>query len=444
MANTAIGAYMANAVSLITKYSTDGFDAVYKAEAASSKLDTTPGFFQFTGTKTVKIAKIAFGGLSSYHRNNIGDNRVSGTTPWGYQASNAGLTWEEFTISQDRAAYYPVEEFDNEESGDIILGNATKEINRTVVVPEVDSFCFSKVASLAGTVVDGALEVSTNTANGYKCLIALRPLNRAFLALENLEVPAQNQIVFMSPNYNNALSEDVTELARWIKAEDFSKDLSFQVAKYNGREIVIVPPARFRTGFVGNEGGYGWSGTSKAIDFIVMAKDAAVHIVKYNKVKILSGEVALAATGLDGYAIYVRVYHDVFVADNKRAAIYVHTGGFGSEADYTAADAAAITYALSVTTSAGLNRAGVVQSFNLVPGDRLVTLVNVATADTLTVGSIVKGIKLNTNGSDAVTVTKADDSTVAGTVVSIGDTLAASKVYAFWGNTLVAIATIAA
>lgn len=443
MANTAMGAYMANAVSLITKYSTDGFDAVYKAEAASSKLDTTPGFFQFTGTKTVKIAKIAFGGLSDYHRNNIGDVRVSGTTPWGYQPSNAGLTWEEFTISQDRAAYYPIEEFDNEESGDIVLGNATKEINRTVLVPEVDSYCFSKIASLAGTVVDEALTESSNTTTGYKCLIALKPLNRAFLALENQEVPAQNQIVFMSPNYNNALREDTTELTRWLQPGDFSKDLSFQVGHYEGREIVLVPPARFRTGYVGNQGGYGWASGSKAIDFIVMAKDAAVHIVKYNKVKILSGEVALAATGLDGYAIYVRIYHDVFVADNKRVAIYLHTGAFKDQTDYTAADAAAVTYALAVTTEAGLNKAGTIKSAILTPGDRFVTLVDMPTATTLAVGNVVKSITLVTDGAKNVTVTSATGDAVAGTVVQVGDAVAASKVYAFWGNTVIAIATIA-
>lgn len=440
MANTAMGAYMANAVSLITKYSTDGFDAVYKAEAASSKLDTTPGFFQFTGTKTVKIAKIAFGGLSDYHRNNIGDNRISGTTPWGYQPSNAGLTWEEFTISQDRAAYYPIEEFDNEESGDIVLGNATKEINRTVLVPEVDSFCFSKIASYAGTVVDEAL--ATFTKDGYTGLIALRPLNRAFLALENAEVPAQDQIVFMSPNYNNALREDTTELTRWLTPSDFSKDLSFQVGKYEGREIVLVPPARFRTGYVGNQGGYGWNGTSKAIDFIVMAKNAAVHIVKYNKVKILSGEVALAATGLDGYAIYVRIYHDVFVADNKRIAIYLHTGGLVGQADYAAADSKAVTYALSITTDAGAGAAGTIKSAILTPGDKFVTLVDVPTATAYTVGTIVKSIALVSDGAKTVTITPATGDAITGTVVQVGDTVAASKVYAFWGNTLVAIAAI--
>lgn len=443
MANTAMGAYMANAVSLITKYSTDGFDAVYKAEAASSKLDTTPGFFQFTGTKTVKIAKIAFGGLSDYHRNNIGDVRVAGTTPWGYQPSNAGLTWEEFTISQDRAAYYPIEEFDNEESGDIVLGNATREINRTILVPEVDSYCFSKIASLAGTVVDEVLTESSNTTTGYKCLIALKPLNRAFLALENQEVPAQNQIVFMSPNYNNALREDTTELTRWLQPGDFSKDLSFQVGHYEGREIVLVPPARFRTGYVGNQGGYGWKSDSKAIDFIVMAKDAAVHIVKYNKVKILSGEVALAATGLDGYAIYVRIYHDVFVADNKRVAIYVHTGGLVGKEDYDAADSKAVTYALAVTTDAGLNKAGTIQSAILTPGDRFVTLVDMPTATTLAVGDVVKSIALVTNGAKSVSVTPATGDAVTGTVVQVGDVVAASKVYAFWGNTVIAIATIA-
>ena len=47
-----------------------------------------------------------------------------------------------------------------------------------------------------------------------------------------------------------------------------------------------------------------------------------MHIVKYNKVKVLSGDVVLAGSNYDGYALYARVYHDVFVPDNKRIALY--------------------------------------------------------------------------------------------------------------------------
>ena len=61
---------------------------------------------------------------------------------------------------------------------------------------------------------------------------------------------------------------------------------------------------------------------------MVLATDAVLHVVKYNKVKIISGDMNLAGANFDGYSIFARIYHDVFVTDNKRFALYTHVGGF--------------------------------------------------------------------------------------------------------------------
>ena len=85
--------------------------------------------------KTVKIAKFQAGGLKDYYRNNNGDARVAQGTPFGYQQSSVGLTWEEFTVSMDRGASYPIELFDNEETDGLALGAATTEISRVIMIP---------------------------------------------------------------------------------------------------------------------------------------------------------------------------------------------------------------------------------------------------------------------------------------------------------------------
>ena len=126
---------MYNSIELITKYSTKAWDKVYKAEAVSSLFDAPESQVQFTGAKTVKIAKFSATGLGNYYRNNDGDDRASFANPFGYAAGNVGLTWEEFTLKQDRSARYPVELFDNEETDGLALGAATTEISRTVMIP---------------------------------------------------------------------------------------------------------------------------------------------------------------------------------------------------------------------------------------------------------------------------------------------------------------------
>ena len=388
-----------NNLALITKYSTKGWDKVYKANAASSILDAGEGLFQFTGAKTCKIAKVAFGRLHAYNRNSdqTGDLALAqGTGTFGYQSSAAGLTWEDFTISQDRAAYYPIEYFDNEEDADLVLGSATTEVSRTVVVPEVDAYCFSTIASKAGTTIDAV--VSDNKF--------LAPINDAFLYMDNHEVPADDQILLMSPNYNNGLRNDTGELSRFLMQADYDKNVKFKLTEYEGRKIVVIPPARFKTGFVADAEGYHFTG--KDIDFILMSKHSAVHIVKYNKVKILSGDIALAMTHMDGYVLCVRVYHDVFVPDNQRVAIYVHTGAFATDVS--------IAPTLKV-----LVKSGKIASIIANPADQF--FVYATSTDTLTVGGSVTPANC--------TVVGIGSAAVAGT----------TKVYAIANGKVVAIAT---
>lgn len=123
---------MPNNIELITKYSSQAWDKVYKREAISSVFDAQPGLFQFTGAKTVKIAQWQSGGLSDYSRNNeyTGVGEVN-----GYQRSSMQLTWTEYTIEQDRAAKILIEKFDDEETDGLAVGATTTELSRTVIIP---------------------------------------------------------------------------------------------------------------------------------------------------------------------------------------------------------------------------------------------------------------------------------------------------------------------
>lgn len=325
---------MYNSIELITKYSTKAWDKVYKAEAVSSLFDAPESQVQFTGAKTVKIAKFSATGLGNYYRNNDGDDRASFANPFGYAAGNVGLTWEEFTLKQDRSARYPVELFDNEETDGLALGAATTEISRTIMIPEVDAYCFSEVASYCSTDLGNYVDEPI-VKKGEDGKTPLAAINDALLYFDEHEVPAEKQIILASPRYMNALrQDDGGELNRYLLQADFGKDVKYTLTSYEGRKFAVVPPQRFRTNIAksadGRIAGNGvhWAEDSKAIDFMVLATDAVLHVVKYNKVKIISGDMNLAGANFDGYSIFARIYHDVFVTDNKRFALYTHVGGF--------------------------------------------------------------------------------------------------------------------
>lgn len=380
-----------NNIELITKYSPKAWDTVYKQEAMISLLDATnPAYVQFTGAKTVKIAKWQNGGLHDYYRNNTGDPRVAAApgsgdflnnAGFGYQRSAARLVWEEFTLKCDRAAAYQIEKFDNEESGEQLVGLGVTEISRTTIIPEVDAYAFSTIASYCtaglGNLVVEKIDVNAKPED-TESTKPLAALNKAFVYFSNKEVPIQDQIVFASPNFVNALRE-TTEVTKFMSQQDYDrKDVNFQIMKYQGRTIVEVSPERLRTDIIlfGQEG-YSWGNNSNGINFLMVAKSAVIHIVKFEKVRVIGDDLNLAGQGFDGYTIFARIYHDVFVPDNKRVALYCSI-----EADSVAPKAA-----LDVLVDAD----GKVKSITTYPGDKLYFVVTSDTAADVDPGEQLTG-----------------------------------------------------
>ena len=382
-----------NNIELITRYSPKAWDTVYKQESMSALLDTNKELVKFTGAKTVKIGKYQTGGLRDYYRNNAGDPRVAlapeganfvGSAGFGYQKSAARLVWEEFTLSCDRAAAFQIEKFDNEESGEELVGLGVSEISRTVIVPEVDAYCFSTIASYCSEGLGNLVSEDLSGADAKP----LASLNKAFTYFANKEVPVSDQIAFVSPDFMNALRNS-SEVTKFLGQTDFeNKDIKFTITKYQGRQLVEVSPERLRTNIdlFGREG-YGWAADSKKINFLMVAKSAVTHVVKYEKVKVIGDDLNLAGNGFDGYTVYARVYHDVFVPDNKRVALYC-----------SVAEGAAPAMTLDVLVANGK-----VKAMTTHPGEKLAFVVtSTATAD---VGATLSGTLTFAKPGDAVSAT---------------------------------------
>ena len=401
---------MSNNIELITKYSPKAWDTVYKQESMSSLLDADSKLVQFTGAKTVKIAKWQNGGLHNYYRNNFGDDRVenragnSGSTAgsnlaydasfigapgFGYQKSGARLVWEEFTLRVDRAAAFLIEKFDNEESGEELVGLGVTEISRTTIVPEVDAYCFSTLAGYCDAQLGNYVAESISST-------PLAMLNAAFLYFDNHEVPIQDQIIFVSPKFLNALRQ-TSEVTKFLGQTDFNnKDIKFTITEYEGRKLVTVSPERLRTNIVLGAEGYSWASDSKPINFLAVSKSAVAHVVKYEKVKVIGDDLNLAGNGFDGYTIYARIYHDVFVPDNKKICLYVSV-----TTDSTAAAAMTVADAISVQYTGTYSEAATVTDITYFPGNKLVSYgyaINPASA--ITVGgnapATIYGMKVGT------------------------------------------------
>lgn len=371
-----------NAIGLITKWSTEAWDEVYRAESRSSVLDANQKLLKFTGVKTVRIAKFSSSGLSDYHRAASNNENVPGAgnfggdghdtsmavgTGYGYERGDVNLGWEEFTLRCDRGTQLRIELFDDEETGGLAVGIATKEFSRTQVVPEVDAYVFSKLAELAGTTKTINIAATSSNLGIPQAGGPIYEMNLAFLALAEAEVPEEDQVIFCSNAFYNAL-RSTGEIIRVLNQGDLKGDVHFTVGEYEGRKIIPVPARRFKTLIKLMRGGYGWESGSKSINFIVCAKSAVYHIVKYDKVKVFEPGVV---QDFDGYKVNVRVYHDVFVPDNKKPAIYACLANDGAAA---ATSEKTFTYTYTAATDmisidSILPNGDLIQSFYASEGD---------------------------------------------------------------------------
>lgn len=318
-----------NNIELITKYATEAWDKVYKKEAISSILDGEKDLMQFVGVKTVRIAKHSSDGLGNYQRANKPaegpyagfDAATTAGQGYGYPTGDVNLTWEEFKIRIDRARQLRIELFDNEESGELAVTSALTDFSRTKVAPEVDAYVFSELARLAGNVSTSSITLTAGqNGMGYQANGPVQALNDAFAALDEEEVPEEDQVIFASVQFCNKL-RSTGELVKILHQNEYKENVSFQVYEYMGREIIAVPGRRFRTNIVLTDNGFRWGEGNKAIDFIVCAKSACYHVVKYDKIRVFDPKLV---QDFDGYKVNVRVYHDFFVPDNKRVAVYAH------------------------------------------------------------------------------------------------------------------------
>lgn len=359
---------MANSISLITKYGTKAWDKVYKAEACSSVLDGDQDLLKFTGVKTVKIGKFASTGLADYNRANrqVEGNYAGNSTSnydgtsvkgYGYQQGDVSWQWEEFTIRCDRGTQLKIELFDDEETDGLAVAASTKEFSRLKVVPEVDAYVFSKLAEFAATRSTSTIQLTTGM--GYNENGPIQALNDAFEALGDYEVPEEDQVIFCSNKFYNQL-RSTGEVVKILRQTEYKDNVKFTIGEYEGREIIVVPASRFRTDILLTQNGYKWGANSQKIDFIVVARSAVAHVTKYDKVKVFGPEVV---QDFDGYKVNIRVYHDVFVPDNKRIAIYVHTSNVAVAAEKVALPQ--LHYSYNATTK-------LISGMYLVPGDMLV------------------------------------------------------------------------
>ena len=297
---------MPNSIALAQKY-LPMLDEVYKASAKAAILDATK--VDIVGGNTVKVFKTSMDGMGDYSRNN------------GFVDGSVTGTWETLTLTKDRGRSFQIDRMDNEETLDMAFGTLAGEFIRTKVVPEVDAYTFAKMAGttsiLAGTPADivvGTTDVPSLIEDAEK------DMNEA-------EVPEEGRILFISETAYAGLKNKIVRTTM-----NGDQNVNRVVESFDNMRIIRVPQTRFYTAITlydgttsGQEaGGYiGTATTGYKINFLIVHPSAVCKVVKHVLPRIFTPDENQKA---DAWKFDYRLYHDMFVYDNKVKGIYLHRG----------------------------------------------------------------------------------------------------------------------
>lgn len=213
-------------------------DKIAVQEATTGWMDANAGQVIYNGGSEVKIPKMSVQGMGDYDREA------------GYQRGSVTLEYETRKMTQDRGRLFQLDPMDINEANFIPTAGAVMgEFQRTQVVPEIDAYRISKLATETLT-ADKAGMIGESYVPGTASTSALRKLKEGIKAVRE--------------NYNGALICQATpdfimelelELAGKITAVTFSKGgIQTQVPSVDGVPLVSTPSNRMYTAIKINNG----------------------------------------------------------------------------------------------------------------------------------------------------------------------------------------------
>ena len=302
---TTVTAPVSNSIALAQKY-LPILDEIYKEGSKTSILDTPEDRVRFIGAKTIQLFNSDSVGLGNYSRNA------------GFQVGDITQAWESYALNVDRGRSFMVDVMDNDETIGMAFSSLLGEFERVHVVPEIDAYRLAKYAGL----VKAAAKTAATDPEGAGVNIASQ-LDAAMAYMDELEVPHEGRIAFISPKAYENLKANVSRYTL-----NLEKDINNNIEMYNDLRLVKVPQSRFATVCTLNTaansssaGGFTLSGNNG--NFLIVHPSAVMQVVKHLVPRVFSPEVNQEA---DAWKFDYRVYHDCFVKAQKLDGLYLGLG----------------------------------------------------------------------------------------------------------------------
>jgi len=278
--------------------------------ATSGWMELNSGLVKYEGGREVKIPMMSMDGLADYDRQA------------GFVDGSVNLSWQTMTMDMDRGRRFTFDEHEVSETNFILTaGTVMGEFQRTRVVPEIDAYRYSKLASIAkadGKVVSGYTPAKASI------------LEKLYLDIATVQdkVGSDIPLVITMSTRVAALFSLSTELQRHIDVTDFTKgDVTIKTKSLDGvHPIIPVSAERLKTEYVfldgkstsQEPGGFKAGASAKSINWLISPRNAPIAVSRTDNVRIFTPETYQPARA---WATDYRKYHDLWVPKNRAAGI---------------------------------------------------------------------------------------------------------------------------
>ena len=282
-------------------------------QATSGWMELNDNMVKYNGGSEVKIPALSMDGMADYDRNK------------GFVDGDVTLEWQTKKMTQDRGRRFTIDENDVDETNFVLTASTVMgEFQRTKVIPEIDAYRYSKIASLC---------IAKNRASGGYTATEADVLQKLYYDIAAVQdvVGDSTPLVITISTLVSAILNMSDKLSKRLDVTDFKQgDVTFKVKTLDGvHPLIPVGSSRLKSAYIFNDGetsgqekgGFVAAAGAKSANWIIVPKGAPIAVSKTDKMRIFTPD---TYQKMRAFAMDYRKFHDVWITDNNVERCFVN------------------------------------------------------------------------------------------------------------------------
>lgn len=288
-------------------------DKMAVQESCTGWMDANAGQVKYSGGNEVKIPTLSMEGLADYKRSN-NEGFVGGKIDYKYNT---------YTMSQDRGRAFGIDKNDVDETGFVLTASTIMgEFQREHVIPEIDAYRISKLATTATTL--GTMVKDGYTASNSTILTEIKT------GIKNIRKQGYNGSLVIMISYDAQMEVELAMAGKMSSQTFVSGGFNTKVNSIDGVPMIPVPDNRMYSAIQIYDGettgqtvgGYVKGSTAKDINFIICPLTTPIAVSKQDDLRIFDPTVNQK---FSGWSMDYRRYHELWVKKKQEKSIYLNT-----------------------------------------------------------------------------------------------------------------------